>query len=302
MGGFTENSRRAAGFTLIEVVVVLMIFSLVIAMAAAITRSISAAQKRSLTITRLALVDAALVQFVSQTKRLPCPADGTLLSTANTAGLEVRNTNGGCSVNVATPVTLQNGVVPWRTLGLTESDATDGWERRLTYRLQPELAANGSPMDMSWCDPAGTGPAIGATNACQSNGSCSSSTTAGIANCTPPMAFLANKGLTVKNIAGTTVMDPTANPHTGAAYVVISHGETGGGGYASTGTLTTSSVTDGTEEARNYANLAFVAGTTFYVDDSLMETSGVATHFDDLVSRPALLSVINKAGLGPRSH
>ncbi len=299
MGGSTRYGRRAAGFTLIEVVVVLMIFSLVIAMAAAITRSLSAAQKRSLTITRLALVDAALVQFVSQTKRLPCPADGTLLSTANTAGVEVRNANGGCSVNVATPVTLQNGVVPWRTLGLTESDATDGWERRLTYRLQPELAANGSPMDMSSCDPASS-LAIVATATC--NPACSSTA---LASCTPPASFLLNKGLTVKNIAGTTVMDPTAvpppTPPTGAAYVVISHGETGGGGFASTGTLTTSSVTDGTEEARNYANLTFVAGTTFYVDDSLMEASG-PTHFDDLVSRPTLLSVITKAGLGPRSH
>ena len=50
------------GFTLIEVVVVLLIFGVVMAMAAVITRGVVAAQKRSLTATRIAAVDAALVR------------------------------------------------------------------------------------------------------------------------------------------------------------------------------------------------------------------------------------------------
>jgi hypothetical protein len=37
------------------------------------------------------------------------------------------------------------------------------------------------------------------------------------------------------------------------------------------------------------------------VDDGISDVSG-ATHFDDVVSRPTVLTVINKAGLGPRSH
>jgi hypothetical protein len=56
---------------------------------------------------------------------------------------------------------------------------------------------------------------------------------------------------------------------------------------------------DGTEEAKNYANLAILG---YYVDDSISDVAGAASHFDDLVSRPSLLSVINKAGLGPRAH
>src|SRR5688500_1039221 len=100
------------GFTLIEVVVVLLIFGIVIAMAAAITRGVVAAQKRSLTATRIATVDAALAQFVSQQKRLPCPADGTRPSAANDAGLENPFPAGAACV-------MTNGVVPWRALGLT---------------------------------------------------------------------------------------------------------------------------------------------------------------------------------------
>jgi prepilin-type N-terminal cleavage/methylation domain-containing protein len=284
------RSSRRRGFTLIEVVVVLLIFGVVIAMAAAITRGISAAQKRSLSATRIAGIEAALAQFVTQQKRLPCPADGTLASSANNAGVEMR-AGGVCTGN------QQNGVVPWRTLGLTETDATDAWDRRLTYRVGPSLAQD-SGMDMSACDPAGseppTAPAAGRT--CTAG--CTSTTPAA---CTPPSAFLPGKGLQVRNVAGTVLMDPNATPHTGAAYVVVSAGESGGGGYLSSGTLASSTVGDGTEEMKNYASLPYTVAVTYYVDSALTETAD-ATHFDDWVSRPSVLAVITKAGLGPRAH
>jgi hypothetical protein len=106
----------------------------------------------------------------------------------------------------------------------------------------------------------------------------------------------------VRNVAGTVLMNPaTTAPHTGAAYVVVSHGESGGGGYLTSGTLGASTVGDGTEEQKNYATGLYVAASSYFVDDSLNETT-TATHFDDLVSRPSLLAVITKAGLGPRSH
>ena len=281
-------SRRSGGFTLIEVVVVLLIFGFVLAMAAAVTRGILASQNRSLTTSRMAGVDSALMQFVQQQKRLPCPADGSLDSSNNNAGAEGgRNAATGCTGN------LQNGVVPWRALAISENDATDGWGRRLTYRLDPTLGADGG-MDMSWCDPAGTGGLVG--------GKCSTTcTSTSPGNCTPPATFLANKGLTVKTVAGVVVMDPTAAVPTGAAYVVISAGETGGGGYLNSGTLGASTVTDGNEELKNYASQPYVVGVTYYLDDSTNTTSG-ATHFDDVVSRPSVLSLANKASVGPRSH
>jgi hypothetical protein len=49
----------------------------------------------------------------------------------------------------------------------------------------------------------------------------------------------------------------------------------------------------------NSVNTGYGAGT--YVDDSLMEAPG-ASHFDDIVSRPTILAVVSKAGLGPRAH
>jgi prepilin-type N-terminal cleavage/methylation domain-containing protein len=284
--------RRTSGFTLIEIVVVIVIIAVLIAMAASLTRGVTAAQKRSLTVTRLAAVDAALTNFVSQQKRLPCPADGTLASSNANAGVEgVRVAATGCN-----PTTQVNGVVPWRALGLSEADATDGWDRRLTYRIDPVLAADNG-MNMSFCDPAGSAPAGALPNVC--NTACTNTM---LTSCTSPANFLANRGLRVRNAAGTDLMEPAVTPHTGAAYVVISAGESGGGAYLGSGQLAASSVGDGTEEQKNYASLPFAnVAATYYVDDSIAEVA-TSAHFDDMVSRPALLAVIARAGLGPRSH
>lgn len=286
---------RSRGFTLVEIVVVLIIVSVLISMAAMMTRGVVAAQKRSLTSTRLAAVDQALAQFVSQQKRLPCPADGTLTAGNANLGTEGnRSAGNGCTGN------QQNGIVPFRALGLTETDALDGWGRRMTYRVGPLLAAD-SGMDLSFCDPAGTAAASGTANVCATT----CTTGAAMSSCTSPGTFLVNKGLQVRDVSGNVLMAPNtvaANPSTAAAYVVVSPGETGGGGYLPSGTLGSSTTTDGTEELKNYASVAFVNNTvTYYVDDGINDTAGT-THFDDLVSRPSILMVASRAGLAARAH
>jgi prepilin-type N-terminal cleavage/methylation domain-containing protein len=293
-GPFLHSMRRSNGFTLVEIVVVLLIFGIVLAMAAAITRGVVASQKRSLTATRIAAVDAALVQFVMQQRRLPCPADGTKPSADNNAGIEI-GPSGTCN-------SMATGVVPWRALGLSETEASDGWDHRLTYRVDPALTAD-SGMDMSGCDVAGTESPVSGPTGCTAG-----CTFPNLAACTPPAKFLsgpaAAKGLPVRNLTGTVLMNPAVwvappntIPNTGAAYVVISAGESGGGSYGNSGVLV-AFADDGTEEQKNYANLPYVAGATYYVDD----TTSAVPHFDDFVSHPSIMSVVSKAGLAPRTH
>jgi prepilin-type N-terminal cleavage/methylation domain-containing protein len=283
-----HSPRNHRGFTLVEIAVVLVILAVFMAMALVMFRGFAAAQKRSVTATRLATVDAALLQFVMVQRRLPCPADGRIASGAANAGFEAPTPiTGTCTGN------QQHGVVPWNTLGISETDATDGWDRRFTYRVDDDLVANTGPLDMSSCDPAGTGPAV--SNLCATG--CSN---AALGSCTSPSNFLSagsapGKGLAIQNVAGT---QTAAAPSTGAAYVVISHGESGGGAYLSTGTMATSSTTDGTQEQLNYANLVL---RLYYVDDATSDVAGT-THFDDMVSRPSVMALAVKAGLAPRSH
>ena len=282
-----------AGFTLVEVVVVMLIFAVVIAMVAVMTRGVSAAQRRSLTATRIAGVEAALVQFVLTQRRLPCPADGTKPSSDNDAGIEENRNAAGCIA--AGGEYERNGVVPWRALALSETEVTDGWERRLTYRVYPTLAADNG-MNMSMCDPAGTEPGGANGRACNLN--CVSTN---LALCTMPGDFLGTKGILVTNVGGAILMNPGVAPNTGAAYVIISAGESGGGGYLNTGILGTSSIGDGTEELRNYASLPYVLNVTSYVDDGVNDAATTA-HYDDIVARPSIMSIATKAGLGPRAH
>lgn len=272
--------RSSRGFTLIEILIVMVIAGLVVSLLATLSVGLLAQQRRQTTIARLNNIESSLLQFVMQQKRLPCPADG-----AANAGTAVGGP-AGCTGDQA------RGVVPWIDLGLPEIEVTDGWGRRITYRLDPNLAVTGR-MDMSKCDPAGTGPV--AAGLC--NSACASSD---LSLCTPPSTYLSTKGLRVRSIAGTLIMNPAGSPNTGAAFVLISHGETGGGGYFNT-SLSSSSTTDGTEEAKNYADAAYIAASSYYVDDKLSEVAGT-THFDDLLVRPTVFSVIIRAGLGSRSH
>lgn len=318
--------RRQEGFTLVEIAMVIVVLGLLLTVLLGISASLISQQRIQTTRTRLANVDAALTLFVSVNKRLPCPADGRLSASAGGAENATTGPPRSCNGN------QQHGVVPWGALGLTASDVEDGWGSRFTYRVGPELVVN-YVMDFTACDPAGTAPeatlrtspttwlvppANVTANYCIPAGTGVSDCNAGTLTtyCTSPsMALRAavNKGVIVANVAGTVLMDPrgsagtcAAEISTGAAYVVISHGPEGGGGYSSEGTLISSSVSAGTKEALNFANLTYtaptcsVAPTSFLVDDVLNAVG--TTHFDDIVSRPNILTVANRAQLGTRTH
>jgi prepilin-type N-terminal cleavage/methylation domain-containing protein len=287
---------RARGFTLVELTVVLVIIGLLAGSLLAISTASMSNQRGEVTRAKLKAIDAALVSFVAINKRLPCPANGTLASDNALAGLEVFGTQDNPCVNQS------GGVVPWKVLGFSASDIEDGWGTRITYRLDPYLARNGA-MDMSFCDPAGT---IGAAptdlrtpprNSCGT--ACTSSSV--MAQCVTPIQFLTSKGVEIRDgVGGTILMDMGASPSTGAAFVLISHGENLAGGYSSSGLiLPASNGVEGTNETQNRADT--FPSPPYYVD-APMQYSTTNTRFDDYVLRPSLVSVIQRAHLGPRSH
>jgi prepilin-type N-terminal cleavage/methylation domain-containing protein len=273
---------RQRGFTLIEIAIVIAILGFLLVLLIGISSGLIGQQRRETTRQRLTAIEVSMALFVSQNSRLPCPALGTLpVGTENALAGVCQNSQ-------------KDGVVPWAALGISEVDATDGWGNRFTYRVAPELTlANG--MNFSYCDPAG-GDNI--TYALPPY--CVTCTS--LAGCTTPKAALKNKGLVVQNINGDFIMNP--NPAgslgaTGAAYVVISHGENAAGAYNSSGAVQAAAGAQaGTREQQNYANAAYSAGYVF-VDDfpNYQDTS---LHFDDFVLRPTVLSVATKAQLGPR--
>ncbi|HET7402453.1 MAG TPA: prepilin-type N-terminal cleavage/methylation domain-containing protein [Usitatibacter sp.] len=292
---------RGRGFTLIEMLVVVAVLGVLFTILIGITRAVVSQQRYQLTRARMANVDTAIGVYVSQYKRLPCPADGTKASSVATAGTEVV-TGVGTGRDCGTQI---NGVVPWRDLGLTATDIEDGWGGRLTFRVGPDLAKDGA-LDYSSCDPAGGATTV-ITAPPYCNAACTASTLASA--CTPPLTALTGsqtKGLVVENASGTVLMDPRTSPTSGAAYVLVSHGPEGGGAYSGDGILLASTTAASTVERKNFANVAYSqppatgSPTVFLVDDTSNGTT--AAHFDDLVSRPGVLALAVKASLGPRSH
>lgn len=259
-------------------------------------------QNRALTEQRLKTLDAAMTNFVTVNKRLPCPADGTLVAGAAQFGIEAPA--GGGSACTASQL---NGVVPWVTLGIGAADALDAWDNQFTYRVAYGLTA-ANALDMTLCDPAGsrnTSPAVASPI---SVGLCDAICVGNFVatNCTPPSNFLTNKGLDVST--GTTkVMDYTLK--SGAAYIVISHGENGYGALTASGLYVANplrSIAGTTLENanRNIAPSLVVtnAAPPQFLDAPYNNGTDAATYFDDLMIRPSILSLANKAQLGPRSH
>lgn len=315
MSNFASQSKH--GFTLVEVAIVLLIVGLTLGMILNVTGSMRDTQNRLLIRTQLETIDTALANFVALNKRLPCPANGLLATGAAGAGIETISPGppppltppkGNCN-----PVDQANGVLPWVTLGLSESDATDPWRGRITYRVDPTLA-QGAPlpftMDLSNCDPSSSGPAVGVFP----NGTCSIpvSPCAGSASCTSPSNFLAGKGLDVwdgVNAApGWAVRQNNrgiaSGPGTGAAYVIISHGPTGAGAYNGNGILQLGTVLPGTNEIPNQNGnpIALPSALATTYRDAVANDTVTTAHFDDYLSHPTIMSVLNKANLGPRAH
>ena len=285
----TESRRKSRGFSLVEIAIVLAILGFVLTIGLKSTGAYLSAERRQTTVARLAGVDAALVNYVALQKRLPCPADGRPGAT----GIEVlRLANGTCTV-----AAINNGVVPWVTLGISEAEAQDGWGNRISYRTSNAVGAAltiDNKMDMSLCNPAGGDAATAPppTLTCTAT--------------TPPLNYLKGpgRGLQVQDGAGVNLMDP-ATLATGAAYILISHGENRAGAYSSSGTIqiglppnlppAVPLILEDMNKNRN-DDPGYPA---FFIDAPHNDSGGEA-QFDDIVLRPTIMSVVTRAGLGPR--
>lgn len=122
IGRRTECSRNR-GFTLAELAIVLVIISL---LAGGMMVSLSAQQEiQRVGEARRQLADIreALLGYVSANGRFPPAADPTIATGSVGAGIIVEGN--------------ENGVLPWITLGLPE---TDPWGQRFTYSARKEFS------------------------------------------------------------------------------------------------------------------------------------------------------------------
>lgn len=297
--------RTHRGFTLIEIAVVLVIVAIMLSMAVSLLKVFTVSRQSAATNNAFQLTESALVTFVTINRRLPCPA-----SAPTGDGLEQRDGATGDCLN-----SQQDGVVPWTTLRIGIGDVTDGYQGLLTYRVGLGLSRDDA-MNFTTCDPGGNAAAIGGAAPYQScaplfnpvsnptgcqGGSALTTPPADVSStCTKPTLVLAGRGILVSDASGTLINNPGATPGTGAAYVLVSHGANQSGGYMAQGGAQGSVGTVGAQEANNVATAPYGAGTTFV--DRAYDGTDTATHFDDIVSHPAIMQLATRAGTGPRVH
>lgn len=137
--------RAAAGFSLIEIAIVLVVIGILLSGGLLAVSPIVQQGKVTETKARIARVETAIQAYVIANGCLPCPAAGNSNSATNAnAGLaEAGGPNpdpcdGGCD--------LTQGVVPWRNLGLSEADIIDAYGNRLSYAATSARCATSSGM------------------------------------------------------------------------------------------------------------------------------------------------------------
>lgn len=209
--------------------------------------------------TEKSLIDIreALIGFATINGRLPCPAQATIASGSTNAGIEA-TTGTGASLTCACAATSSpgvatigsvpcaasvytdsvEGVLPWATLGLLE---TDGWRNRYTYHVSTFYARGIDSAQVLF------------------GGSCvptTAPTYAAFAICTPGAITL-----------NTAASGGTALASTVPA-VVVSHGGNAFGAYTTVGTKVDSSTASADEAANVDGNSVFVSNTT--MDDRLI--------------------------------
>jgi prepilin-type N-terminal cleavage/methylation domain-containing protein len=116
----SHTRRNEQGFTLVELAISLAVLGLLLA---AIISLLSTRTDRSafdLTEKRQKIIVRALNNFAQQNNRLPCPSDPN-----------------GVNLGLARPTcpapANRDGVLPFRDLGLTQDQATDGYGNPFTY-------------------------------------------------------------------------------------------------------------------------------------------------------------------------
>ena len=136
------RSYKQSGFSLIEMVVVVGIIGLLIAGSAQMIKPYFRMAQANLTEKKMENIALALADFSANYGRLPCPADpgetvmrfygSPVNSGTNRDQFAV---NRGCGANARNYI----GIVPFRVLGLNESQVRDNYGNLLTYAVSAAM-------------------------------------------------------------------------------------------------------------------------------------------------------------------
>ena len=125
-----QRAPGEQGTVFIVVVAVIMLVSAIVLLGAGSFHLTDNQDRTLMTSKHQEFLIRELAAYTQRTNGLPCPADPAV----NPASREFGFARKACDHYTA------EGIVPFRTLNLSERDARDGWGRLMTYRISPVLA------------------------------------------------------------------------------------------------------------------------------------------------------------------
>lgn len=260
---------RQAGFTLVEIAVVLIIVGVLAGLGISAIGALRQTAGASNTVKKQETLKTALIAYLRNYRRLPCPdtdftaPDGIENRTATTGTPPVPDVTRACSQD--------SGVVPYVTLGLPREAAVDGYDNLFSY-----FVSNAAP------------PALPEPQGIFRDWTLRF--VPGTGGFTP-----GNAGHIQVDGDGGQHLTDVMRPETLAVVVIVSHGANGFGARTLKGTQN-STVDAGADEAANFGGSATV---TFHQRTPTDNTAASGGAFDDvvLVLRPAdLLSPLFAEG------
>jgi prepilin-type N-terminal cleavage/methylation domain-containing protein len=162
------GQQKKAGFSLLELSVVLTIIAVITAMGMSMGNGMIESARRAQTNNKLNVIEDVLMSYRTAYNRLPCPTDPTIGNTSANYGVEAANPGsctGGSPAIAAAATDATNkvveGAVPFQALGLPEEFMYDGWGRKFAYAVNYNATAANAMLGESLSDMCG----ISLTNA-----------------------------------------------------------------------------------------------------------------------------------------
>jgi hypothetical protein len=261
------------------ILVVLAILMVIMIASTLVSRLADSSREVALATARLLIAQNALEAYAASARRLPCPANPAL-----DTGVEEPLNGVTC--------TSGDGTVPWKTIGMRRDEAIDPWGRKLSYRVFDGATGltQSNGLSMVDCDLVEATPAGRTANGlCQPTHDTVPGTYDPVSRkYSPNTSFLADKGRTIVDM-GTQYDD--------VAYVILSHGETGLGGYTA---ASGNQVIPGPKSNEEKNNLKATGDFTIKPHSDYDTEANNSQHFDDILVYRRLPDLIHRIGLGAR--
>ena len=302
-----RHSKAQAGFTLVEIAIVIIILGLAMAGVIAFVDPVLQQSRQKATEANMQRIMDVVSVYAQRNYRIPCPADPDPAGT-EPFGAEVGSGASGANIGDCDGAgDMVEGIVPFRTLGLTIDDVYDGWGDFITYAVSPVFAddtadpalqthercriddlwvtggTNRNPMKARFCCPS-TGVAVGTDLVIQDEAGDNlwllGRTTSGFAP------------VNVSYASGTT-FDIITDNVTAPAFILVSHGPNRYGAYLQGGARVpgiAARTGDGEDENQNSDNVYVSARSNLSADDN--------DNFDDIVMWRTQDQLFAETGVG----